>query len=338
MVQITARCNLRCRMCQVWTLEHADPFELPVSDYRAMAQVFQEAGIQVVTLAGEPFLRDDLPEIVGAFSQAGASVRVQTNGTLMDEERLRAALSAGLAGVSISLHSLDPEKMDWVANRPDTLEAVLAGIEVVRSLTADRPDFLRILNVVVSGLNLEEIPALLDFAADRDFRLSIIPMHTSSVREDERQFVARVHDRFQLQPSDHQRLRQLIERLRRERRRGRHLLNSSRYLGMVPSHFQGASSPWTCLAGTLYVFVDHRGQVAGCHELDPVGSILDPDVGRSLAAGDLGWSAASDRARCSGCLLPCWTELSLMFSDPIAMLEAVEVNLGRVLPGGGRRP
>jgi len=26
-------------------------------------------------------------------------------------------------------------------------------------------------------------------------------------------------------------------------------------------------------------------------------------------------------------LLPCWTELSLMFSDPRAFLEAVEVNL-----------
>lgn len=86
------------------------------------------------------------------------------------------------------------------------------------------------------------------------------------------------------------------------------------------------------------MFVDHAGRVAPCHELEPAGSLLDPRVARGLAEGDLGAQSRGARDACPGCLLPCWSELSLMFASPMAFLQALEVNLGGDPTAWGGRP
>ncbi|MBN1336008.1 MAG: radical SAM protein [Deltaproteobacteria bacterium] len=330
MVQVTARCNLRCRMCQVWTLEHQGGEELPTRRYPEMARIFSEAGIQVVTLAGEPFLRDDLAEIVAAFAERGLSVRIQSNGTLVTRERADAVVAAGLRGISISLHSLDPARMAWIEGREGVLDEVLAGVEAIRAATRGRRRFLRFLNAVLFQGNLEEIPALVTYAARQGFRLSVSPVHVSSLRTEERQFVPRLGEGLALRPEDRPRLEAVSAFLLEQRRHSRTVLNSSAFLRMLPRYVDGEPLPWSCLAGTLYAFVDHLGRVAACHDLPPVGSVFDPEVIRTLVAGDLGGRSRADRAACPGCLLPCWTELSLLFSHPGAFLEGVEANLPRV--------
>jgi MoaA/NifB/PqqE/SkfB family radical SAM enzyme len=331
LVQVTARCNLRCRMCQVWALEHQGGEELAADRYPEMARVLSRAGFQVVTVAGEPFLRDDLAQVVRAFAAEGLSVRIQTNGTLVTPERIEAVLAAGLDGISISLHSLDPARMGWLAGREGVLDEVLAGVEAVRSATRGRRRFLRILNTVLYRDNLEEVPALVTFAARTAFRLSVIPVHGSTLRTEERQFVPHLGQALALRPEDRPRLEAISAFLLERRRRSRVVLNSSAFLRMLPAYVDGGPFAWPCLAGTLYAFVDHLGRMAACHELPPAGSVFDPEVVRSLVAGDLGGCSRAGRAACPGCLLPCWTELSLLFTRPSAFLEGVEANLPRAL-------
>ena len=108
------------------------------------------------------------------------------------------------------------------------------------------------------------------------------------------------------------------------------------FLSLIPGYIGGGVPHWPCLAGTLYLFIDHRGLVSPCHELDPAGSIFDARIIRSLRRGDLGFQSEEARRGCSGCLLPCWTELSLTFSHLPSLLEAMEVNLrGSPLPHRG---
>ena len=330
LVQVTARCNLCCRMCQVWTLEHQGAEELPAERYPEMARVLAQAGIQVVTVAGEPFLRDDLPDVVGAFHAEGLSVRIQTNGTLVTPKRMQAVVDAGLDGISISLHSLDPARMAWLEGREGVLDEVLAGVEAVRAATRGRRRFLRILNTVLYRDNLGEVPALVTFAGRQGFRLSVFPVHVSALRTEERQFVPHLGEALALGPEDRPRLEAVSAFLLERRRHSRAVLNSSAFLRMLPSYVEGGPWPWPCLAGTLYAFVDHLGRLSACHELPPVGSVFDPEVVRSLVAGDLGGRSRTERAACPGCLLPCWTELSLLFSSPSAFLEGIEANLPRV--------
>ncbi len=338
LVQVTARCNQRCRMCQVWALEHKGGEELPAVRHRDMAQALASAGVGVVGIAGEPFLRPDLPEIVAAFTQAGIATRVQTNGTLITPATLQPVLDAGLGGISISLHSLDAGEMDWITGSAGALADALRGAEAVAAATRRRRRFLRVINLVLYPGNLDQVPAVLDWCREHDFRLSVIPIHVAPVRQEEKQFVANLPPRFEPSPGDPERIREVIDLLLQARKQGRHVLNSSRFLSQIPDFMAGQPTDWPCRAGSLYLFVDHLGMAAACHDLDPAGSIFDPTVVESLRAGDLGGTSSTARADCPGCLLPCWSELSLLYHSPRAFLEAVEVNLPTILQRwrGGR--
>ncbi len=332
MVQLTARCNLRCRMCRVWALEHGGGDELDTAGLRALARTLADCGVSVVSLAGEPLLREDLAEVVEAFAGHGVVVRLQTNGIGLDPDRLAPLLDAGLRGASVSLHSLRREHMGWLTGREDALDRVLEGVAAIGEASRRHRGFLGVVNAVVHPGNLDEIADLVGLAEREGLRLSLIPIHASPIRSDEPQFAPELPRELTFRPGDGARLREALRPLGRRRRA---LLNSSRYLSLLPAFVDGEAPPWPCRAGSLYVFVDHAGQVAPCHDLEPVGSLFDPRVAQELADGDLGPAAGAAREACPGCLLPCWSELSLMFSSPRAFLEALEVNLRT--PAGGRR-
>ena len=327
LVQVNARCNLRCRMCRVWTLRGAAEGELPLAKYSEMARVLADCGVAVVTVAGEPLLRPDLEGIVAAFAERGLAVRMQSNGTLLDQERMRALVDAGLGGISVSLHSLDADTMAWLMGQLDALERILDGIDAIEVVTGKDRGFLGILNMVLYRGKLREVPRVLAFAKERGFRLSVIPLHASTVREGEQQFSRAFPKGMGFRPEHGPALREVAARLRSRRRKGFDVLNSSRYLSLMADFVETGGLDWPCLAGTTYCFVDHNGLVAPCHELDAVGSIFEPAVAESLRRGDLGHTSRTARQGCPGCLLPCWTELSLMFTDPGSLLEAMEVNL-----------
>jgi pyrroloquinoline quinone biosynthesis protein E len=319
-------------MCRVWALAARDGEELSAGRYREMARVLAAAGLHAVTLGGEPLLRPDLPEVVAAFAGQGLAVRLQTNGGRLDAGALDALLRAGLGGISVALHHADAAEMDWLSGAAGAWRDALRAMDVVAAGTRSRRGFLRIANLVLYRGNLRAVDRVLALCVPRGFRLSACPVHRSPARAAEAQFARELDDRVRVRPEDGPAVREAVAALLRARRR-RQGLDSTQYIRMIPAFFDGDRPPWPCLAGTLYAFVDHAGRIAPCHELDPVGSVFDPEVVASWGRGDLGGTSRGRRASCPGCLLPCWTELSLLFSSPRALLQGLEVNLPALRPG-----
>ncbi|MBN2056293.1 radical SAM protein, partial [bacterium] len=122
---VTHRCNLRCRMCAAWRLADED-HEVRIQEIRRIAAAFARLGCALVSLGGgEPFLREDLPDVIAAFAVEGIRVRVLTNGVAPDTATLRRAFAAGLADVSISLDSLEPRVQGLIDGDPDSLHRKL---------------------------------------------------------------------------------------------------------------------------------------------------------------------------------------------------------------------
>jgi hypothetical protein len=96
--QVTVRCNSRCAMCGIWKLEPGDELKLEEVD-SLLGDPFM-AGLRWVNLTGgEPFLRQDLPELIGAYGRRCPEleiVAIPTNGFLPDriEEGVKRALQA----------------------------------------------------------------------------------------------------------------------------------------------------------------------------------------------------------------------------------------------------
>lgn len=72
-LELTHRCNLRCKMCGVW-IKGLDRQlqELTAEEYLDLFVQMKDIGVRLVTLAGgEPFIRKDLFEIVEAGKGQG---------------------------------------------------------------------------------------------------------------------------------------------------------------------------------------------------------------------------------------------------------------------------
>ncbi len=165
-VSVTDRCNLRCQYCMPEEQEFL-PHEglLRYEEIVAVARVLVAHGVNKIRLTGgEPLVRRDISRLVAMLKAIPSSPKVvmTTNGMLLAQQA-QELRDAGLDRLNISLDTLQAERFLRLARRPG-LPAVLAGIDAALAV-GFRATKLNM--VVMGGINDDEIPAMLDFAAAR---------------------------------------------------------------------------------------------------------------------------------------------------------------------------
>ena len=93
---LTRRCNLQCAHCYIAAGPHESATtELATAEcLRIVDELLVVSPAPMLILSGgEPLLRDDLTKIAAYASQRGATVVVGTNGTLLTDERIAAAVA-----------------------------------------------------------------------------------------------------------------------------------------------------------------------------------------------------------------------------------------------------
>ncbi len=165
-LSVTDRCNLRCHYC----MPEEDYLWLPRQDlltFEEMSQfveLFGEMGVDRLRITGgEPLLRRDLPSLVASLAAKPwvTDLAMTTNGVLL-ADAIDDLKDAGLHRVTVSLDTLQPERFQSITRR-DSLAAVLAGIEAVRS--AGLRD-LKLDTVITRGVNDDELVALMEYGRE----------------------------------------------------------------------------------------------------------------------------------------------------------------------------
>jgi MoaA/NifB/PqqE/SkfB family radical SAM enzyme len=312
---LTHRCNLRCRMCGV-RLDAR--LELPLEKLAVAARSLKELGVFCVSLSGgEPLLREDLAEIVRLFCGMDFDVRVLTNGTLAREPLIRRLADAGLREVSVSLHSLDPEKQDSINGTSGSHAAILESLRLfARALQG--PGRILLINTVVSPVNIAELPALAAFAARSGYQVSFVPIENQ------------VDRRFEFTERDHPLINDVYARLAAlKREKGSAIFNSTRFLEQSRQYLVSGRRAWRCEAGQRYCSVNPAGELSICHRFPAEGSVLDSDWPRRLRSRAFQRRRQAQVSACPGCLRPCWAEITNFFSDPACVWEMARNKLGR---------
>ncbi len=86
-IEITARCNLRCRYCYFFNNPAVEYRDLPAEEWLDFFDELGSLGVMNVTLAGgEPFIRDDLPVLLEGLVRNRMRFSLLSNGTLIDDE------------------------------------------------------------------------------------------------------------------------------------------------------------------------------------------------------------------------------------------------------------
>jgi cyclic pyranopterin phosphate synthase len=173
-ISITQKCNMSCIYCNPVPEGGPCNESLTVEDYRTIVETMSHLGIKKVRLTGgEPFLREDICDIVKAIStiEGIEDISATTNGLRLST--LAAPLKkAGLNRINISLDSLDPRQFSHITgggNLNDVIEGIdaafLAGLSPVK------------INVVlIKGVNDDEIDSFIDLAKERSIEVRFIEL------------------------------------------------------------------------------------------------------------------------------------------------------------------
>ena len=166
-VEVTASCNLRCRMCIV-RYRPALPRSASMSfeQFRPLLDAMPGVRELVLQGIGEPLLAPDLYEMIAYASARGIHVEFNSNATLLTRRAGERLIDAGLGALHISLDGASKATYEFVRDqaRWETVARNIGDfVALKRERGADRPALSLVM--VLMRRNLHELPAVVEQAA-----------------------------------------------------------------------------------------------------------------------------------------------------------------------------
>ena len=165
---ITDKCNMACKHCFYWEHLNRETKEATTDEIERFSKTMGHFSFLALT-GGEPFLRDDIPEIIKIFRKNNSVTRISipTNG-FFTERILKTTTSIlkdpkgfGLS-VKISLDGLE-EKHDSIRGTRGAFSRAIETYKELAELKKTNPDFKVGIILTYSALNQSSLPQTLDF-------------------------------------------------------------------------------------------------------------------------------------------------------------------------------
>ncbi|MDM7940390.1 MAG: radical SAM protein [Methanothrix sp.] len=170
-IRPSCNCNLNCPFCSVdagpKSRSRVNNYEVEL-DYlvEAVEEIahFKGPGVEChIDSPGEPMLYPQITELVQELKaiEEVAVVSMQSNGTILDELKIKKLEKAGLDRINLSIHALSPELAKYLSGVPwFDIEKVK---EAARNIVDSKIDLL-VAPVYIPGVNDEEICKVIKFA------------------------------------------------------------------------------------------------------------------------------------------------------------------------------
>ena len=164
-LNLTERCNLSCEHCYLDAnvLKEGSSDELSTGELKKLLDEISQVGPEamVVLTGGEPLLRKDIEELAAHATSLGLMVVVGSNGLLLTAKKIEKLRGAGVAGVGLSVDSLDPEWHDTFRGRKGAWAKTMTSIDAC--VAAGMPFQI---HFSVTDETAGEIDAMVGFARD----------------------------------------------------------------------------------------------------------------------------------------------------------------------------
>ncbi|MHC4608455.1 MAG: radical SAM protein, partial [Planctomycetota bacterium] len=165
-LQVTYRCNFRCRICDFWKTPHDAKDELTVDDIRLIGRKLNRLGTLIISLAGgEPLIREDIFDVITELNRANHFPILITNGWFVDEELAKDILRAGLQEISVSVDYRDPAKHDAQRGQSGSWERAMRALELLHRFRPDRRNRVHMISVLMDD-NLDDVEDLIKLSRE----------------------------------------------------------------------------------------------------------------------------------------------------------------------------
>lgn len=179
---VTYACNYRCPICFT-DGGSPHPDELTTREALDVVKKAHEAGVSDILISGgEPFQREDLPEILRCMAGHGITARIASNGSLLTREIVSRLRRESLTkSFQISLDTIDPVSYAEFHRAPvDGLARALGALRIIQE-----HGFHTTVSIRLTPLTLPEIPRILELAEREGWSTVTIhcPLHTRRISE-----------------------------------------------------------------------------------------------------------------------------------------------------------
>lgn len=251
---LTNICNLKCRMCSIWT--DGEKKTLTLGQVKSFVDAFTPGLCYLSFSGGEPLLVDKLLDMIAYAAERIAYVHLVTNGLLLDGPVVTELAKAGLSEISISLDG-DREWHNFVRGNPKSFDGALNAIETVKR-------YAPAMKIVVNSVLFPEAPHQVEKALGLTCRLGVQhkvqPVNTHFHFDGARSKPAGI--RFEA--LDPKRMQALLRRLANQP----HLVNSRAYIKQIPDYFERRlKCPLIrprCLLPHFFVEANAYGKLSPC--------------------------------------------------------------------------
>jgi len=188
-VEVTGKCNMRCKHCRGSEEALTDmPLE-QIKDIAQFAKNHAVEDLQVIISGGEPFLHKDFKEILNLIKDMGISrMSITTNGSLVREEYLNLfqELAFDKLSVCVSLDSIVASEHDMFR---DTIGAFDLAINTIQMVSGAKIPGVEVSmrNTVLPG-KIDQMKSVAEFAynlgADRLNFAAVIPTGAAKTNPD----------------------------------------------------------------------------------------------------------------------------------------------------------
>lgn len=307
-------CYLRCKMCNIVEANsELKPFR--TKDIEKIADNLVEIGAGVILLTGgEPFMRKDIDDIVRIFKSKNLDVRLQTAGLYSRREKIAKCVEYGARDINVSIDSLDEQLSDYINGVQGSWKSAIRTISFI-SKTFPKKDSICALGCVLSKYNIDEIEAVLDFATQIGWWLSLVPVHITT--PDNPMNFRGYDEYFKFNEEDFPKVKEMIERLKRKKREGFMLFDSDDYLDSI-YHFISTGHPnWRhkqiCDSPNIYFAILPDGRFAPCCDFrfDEDLYVYDPDFPRKYKSREFRNKVKEITRKCPGCNFGSFPEMTL---------------------------
>lgn len=283
---VTYRCNAKCYMCNTWQFPSSPKDEISPSVVAKLP-----AGLKFINITGgEPFLREDLEEIVKIALGKTERLVISSNG-YYTERMIALAEKFPQIGVRISLEGL-PAANDKLRGMPDGFDHALRSLLQLRAMGLKDVGF----GITVSDVNVKDMIELYRLADSMGLEFATASTHNS--------YYFHKHDNAFKDPEMVAREFENVSRELLKSKRVKNWFRAYFNYGMA-NYVRGGKRLLPCEVGTDMFFLDPCGRIMPCNGMDaemPMGDLNThsfDEIWRSPQAEKV-------RAAVKHCTKNCW--------------------------------
>jgi Predicted Fe-S oxidoreductases len=253
---VTYRCNAKCNMCDVWKFPSASSDEIGLDVINKLPDMF----FANVT-GGEPFVRQDLPEIIEILRKKAKRIVISTNGFFTDRIISLCKKYPDL-GIRISIEGRE-EANDRIRGIPDGYKRTQDTLRKLHEMGLKDIGF----GMTAQDLNCTDLVPLYKMASDLGYEFATATLHNSH-------YFHKWDNKIQNKELVIGEFKKLIRELLKSKKAKEWVRAYFNY-GLI-NYIQGKQRFLPCEMGKDGFFVDPSGDVLACNGMDekqPMGNL-----------------------------------------------------------------